>query len=102
MLGLLSLYEVQLFLKKRIGTIASWILATGAIFLCGFGIYIGRFLRWNSWDVVMQPDSLFSELFKVMTNPAAENGMGITLVLSVFLLIAYLKMVLLIGNKKPN
>lgn len=103
MLGLLSLYEVQLFLRKRIGNTGSWFLTISAIFLCGFGIYLGRFLRWNSWDVITQPGSLFSELFEIITDPsAAESGLGITIVLSVFLLIAYLKMILLLGNSNQN
>jgi uncharacterized membrane protein len=100
-LGLLSLYEVQLFLRKRIGNWLSWLSAVAAIFLCGFGIYLGRFLRWNSWDVLTQPTALAAELFDMICHPSsAGNELGIALVLSVFLLLAYLKMVLLMGTHK--
>lgn len=98
-LGLLSLYEVQLFFRKRMGKVISWVLVLAAIFLCGFGIYLGRFLRWNSWDVLTKPMFILEELFSLIIHPtAAGQEIGITLVLSVFLLLAYLQMVLLMGN----
>jgi uncharacterized membrane protein len=99
-LGLLSLYEVQLFLRKRVGNWLSWFVAVTAIFLCGFGIYLGRFLRWNSWDVLTKPTTLAVDLFDIICHPfTAGNELGIALVLSVFLLLAYLKMVLLMGSR---
>lgn len=39
----------------RRGWMAGWIFVIGVAFLSGFGVYLGRFERWNSWDVVVQP-----------------------------------------------
>jgi len=99
-LGLLSLYEVQRFLKDQIGNRLAWVIAICCIFLCGFGIYVGRFLRWNSWDVFTRPIDLITQLVEVVSRPDIYgNTVGISLVLGVFLLLAYLKMVLLIDAK---
>lgn len=40
-------------------------------FLCGFGIYLGRFLRFNSWDLVTHPFSIIKQSFTSLTNSTA-------------------------------
>jgi uncharacterized membrane protein len=55
LLCMISLFRVERFLKtvctpKLTGKIMPLI-----IFLCGYGVYIGRYLRYNSWDVVTEP-----------------------------------------------
>jgi uncharacterized membrane protein len=45
-------------------------LATFAILLLsGYGIYLGRVERWNSWDVVAQPIDLFTAMFHHSRHP---------------------------------
>lgn len=58
LLGIASLMQVESFLAKHIK--AAWVrLAVFAsMVLCGYGIYIGRFLRFNSWNVVTRPSTL--------------------------------------------
>ena len=58
LLGIASLMQVESFLAKHIK--AAWVrLAVFAsMVLCGYGIYIGRFLRFNSWNIVTQPSKL--------------------------------------------
>jgi len=38
----------------------------------GFAIYIGRFLRWNTWDVVVNPAALLFDLSERVINPIAH------------------------------
>src|SRR6185503_20161926 len=51
LLGLVSLFTIEGFLAKRYGNRISALLILCSFFLCAFGIYIGRYLRWNSWDI---------------------------------------------------
>ena len=95
LLGLLSLYEVQLFSKRRLDSTVSWILITSAIFLCSFGIYLGRCLRWNSWNILTNPLSLCQDILLSLTDSMAIK---ITLVFSGFLMIVYLTLNALIGK----
>ncbi len=43
-----------------------------AIISCAFGIYIGRFMRFNSWDVVKHWEVLFHQLAARVLNPIAH------------------------------
>jgi uncharacterized membrane protein len=63
-LGFASLYLMQAVVRRELGTAASWIAVVGASGLAGVGVYLGRFLRANSWDVLTNPD-LFVRLARV-------------------------------------
>ena len=91
MLGLLSLHRVQLFMNKRISAIWSWVLTITVIGLTGFGVYLGRFLRWNSWDILSNPIGLARDIFEIISQPILHNGpLGISMVIASFLLLGYL------------
>ncbi|MGK0366578.1 MAG: putative membrane protein [Saprospiraceae bacterium] len=90
MLGWLSLMEVQDFLKSRHSRIVSGGLTFMALMLCSYGIYLGRFQRWNSWDILTNPVALFQDIFSVLMQPSAHVGtLGIAVVLCGFLTIGY-------------
>jgi len=59
-------------------------------FLCSFGIYLGRYLRFNSWDVMSNPNNLFDEIANRMINPSRHTQtIGVTLLYGAFLLTGY-------------
>lgn len=60
--GLLSLYWMQRYAAGRWGRALSWLMAGAVCLLAGYGIYIGRFLRFNSWDI-LAPLSLLTRLW---------------------------------------
>lgn len=63
-LGLLSLIQVeQLLLKLNFKSKTTSVFVLLICFLNGFGIYIGRVLRFNSWDILSNPIELFTTLF---------------------------------------
>jgi uncharacterized membrane protein len=60
MAGFISVMQVEHFLSKFLTKRKTGLIIFIVFFLCGYGIYIGRFLRFNSWDVITDPLQLFS------------------------------------------
>jgi uncharacterized membrane protein len=86
LLGFLSLYLVQSVVRDLAGARLAWAAAVAVLGLASFGIYLGRVLRWNSWDVLANPHVL-AELDGVLVDPRA---IGMTVLLSGFLTSSYL------------
>jgi uncharacterized membrane protein len=56
------------------------------LFVMAFGVYLGRFLRWNSWDVLTQAAALFADIADRFVHPLAHGRTwGMTAVLGVLL-----------------
>ena len=91
MLGYCSLFEVQRFLERRFKSWVVWMITLGAIWLAGFGVYMGRFQRWNSWDAMTHPFAVIKQQAHVLANPFDYlNTLGMAIVLSGFLMIGYM------------
>ena len=69
LLGLVSLYLMQLVIASWFGRMAGWLFVSGSLLLGGFGVYIGRFLRWNSWDIFTDPMRLVQDILLNITTP---------------------------------
>jgi uncharacterized membrane protein len=90
-LGVFSLRAMQTIVKNFVGSIASWLFVVGSLGLGGLGIYVGRFLRWNSWDLFFHPRSVFTDMAIRLANPGSHPGtFGVTLLFAAFLLVCYL------------
>ncbi len=69
-LGYLSVYIVHMQLIRRKWTDWSIVAFFGAVFLaCGFAVYLGRYLRWNTWDIVLNPFGILFDLSERVVNP---------------------------------
>jgi len=86
LLGFLSLYLIQSVVRDLAGARLAWAAAVAVLGLASFGIYLGRVLRWNSWDVLANPHVL-ADLDGVLVDPRA---IGMTVLLSGFLTSSYL------------
>lgn len=72
-LGLVSLFLMQEIVRRAAGWVFSWVFALAALVLSGFGIYLGRFLRWNSWDVFFAPSEILGSILEGLRHPAAHS-----------------------------
>ncbi len=67
--GYVSLADVQGVIARRWGTARGWMASVGVLFLCAFGVYLGRVLRWNSWDVLTAPTHLARDIASLALDP---------------------------------
>lgn len=86
LLGLSGLYLVHVQLKRRFTSrvTAAWIGLT--LLISSFAIYVGRDLRWNSWDVLINPGGLLFDISDRLQHPSAYPQMFVT-VISFFVLL---------------
>jgi uncharacterized membrane protein len=90
MLGFLSLYLMQDVWRAGIGRFGSWVLAALALGVGSFGVYLGRFVRLNSWDALLHPRSVAHIIAAQLENPVEQPRLiGVIGLLTGFMLIAY-------------
>jgi uncharacterized membrane protein len=90
-LAIVSLRVMQTLVKSLMGWLASWIFVIAISGLSGLGIYIGRFLRWNSWDLLLRPGSILDNVTTRLIHPRSHLQMyGFTLLFTAVLLVCYL------------
>lgn len=90
-LGVASLHLMRELVRSRLGAAASWAFVLVSVALSGLGVYFGRFLRWNSWDVLTSPRALAHELLAVLTTVEAYPRLvGVSGMFAVLLLLGYL------------
>ncbi len=90
-LGFQSLHMVQMWVARKTSRLMAWSFVGVSLLLSGFGIYLGRFLRWNSWDIVSNPMALLGDIWVRFADPLSHGRTwGVTLGFGGLLLVAYL------------
>lgn len=77
-----SMSDVQRVIARRFGEVRAWAVTALALILSGTGIYLGRFLRWNTWDLVTNPLDILTSI--------RGRAISVTLVYGFGLLVGYL------------
>lgn len=88
--GFLSLWDMENILLKYLKK--CWVtgISVSLLFVGSFGIYIGRFLRWNSWDILTSPFQLIYDIGERFVNPFNHpRTWGMTIFMGLFLNILY-------------
>lgn len=68
-LACISLYKTEFFLSKYLSPQKIKIIQGGIFLLTGFGVYLGRIERWNSWDVIRNPFPLAENIMDCILHP---------------------------------
>jgi uncharacterized membrane protein len=90
-LGVVSLRLVHGRIEREFGAIAGWATVVVSVALCAVGIVIGRFQRWNSWDLVTQPEAVMATTLEWMRSPLADtSSTGVAIAVAAFFGLAYL------------
>jgi uncharacterized membrane protein len=93
-LAIASLRTIHVMIDKSFGKIVGWLFALFALGLASFGVYLGRFGRYNSWDILLKPKSLLQEIAGNLLNPLDNLGfIGFTIMFTSILLVFYLMFV---------
>lgn len=91
LLGFLSIFVMQGVVRRAAGAVWSWALVGGSLAASSFGIYLGRSLRWNSWDFLLRPGDLLEDIWARLVDPLAyPRGVAMTLALTAVLWTGYL------------
>jgi uncharacterized membrane protein len=93
-LAISSLRTMQFLIAKYLGRVVSWGFVGLAMALSGLGIYLGRFERWNSWDLLTNPKGIMKDVAIRMVNPFDNLGFfGFTILYTAFLMVCYLSFI---------
>jgi uncharacterized membrane protein len=90
-LGVVSMHLVHQRIEREFGAVTGWIAVVVSIGLCAIGVVIGRFQRWNSWDLVTRPGSVAATTLDWVRSPLAYvQPTGVALAVGAFFGLAYL------------
>ena len=89
LLGVISLYLMQDIVHRMFGRAAGWVFVFAISALSSFGIYIGRFVRLNSWDILQDPAETAMEILGIVVDPSMRLA-AFTLLYTFFFIFVYL------------
>lgn len=85
-----SLMDIKLLLLKFIHEKWVNLFVLCSFFLTSFGIYLGRFLRYNSWEIISNPTNLLKDVFNIVFSPLSNsNAWLFTISFGIFLSVGF-------------
>lgn len=100
LLGIISLLTIEKKFVTCYGKRVTGLLILSSFFLCAFGIYMGRYLRWNSWDIIVNPLGIAGDILERIFNPFDHFGTwSVTVLFGSFFYILYYSVKNLINHK---
>ena len=92
LLGILSVRQMEKIIKRK-WRFSEVLFVYPIMFLNALGIYIGRYLRYNSWDVVSSPFQLISDVVYLLVHPVRNRfDWSMILCFSIFMTLLYISM----------
>lgn len=87
-LSFLSTYQMHRMVAERKGEGFGWAFVGVVSVLAGYGVFLGRIVRLNSWDAIFNPEYLMNEILGNLH----MRALSFTLLFTVFLAVIYIFM----------
>jgi uncharacterized membrane protein len=98
LLGVMSTWQVEKLLAPDASVLGRWVFLYPVMWLNALGVYIGRYLRYNSWDIVTNPIDLLGDIIRMIAHPLRyHDAWGMIFCYSILLTIMYSLL-----NKNPE
>jgi len=88
LLGMVSLFLMQEIIRREFGRWVGWGFVAFVAGVSSAGVYVGRFLRWNSWDVFRNLSGMAEYTFQSAQDPSLQS-IGFTTLFGAFFLFLY-------------
>ena len=89
-LAVASLNMMHQIMRDYTSRWLSWMLVLAVSGLCGLGIYMGRFLHWNSWDLFLYPTDVIGDIVHRLAHPFSNlQTYGVSLLFAALLFMCY-------------
>ncbi len=93
-LAIASLRSIHVIIERFLGKFIGWLFTLFTLGLGSLGVYLGRFSRFNSWDILLEPKPVLKDLAYNLLNPLDNLGfIGFTIMFTSILLVFYLMFV---------
>ncbi|HEX2831910.1 MAG TPA: DUF1361 domain-containing protein [Thermoanaerobaculia bacterium] len=103
LLGYASVMMVQRIIERRFGRTTGWSVAIFTLLLSAYGIYLGRFLRFNSWEAFTDPKPLLADIGTHLTNPFDHPRLlAVTVLFGVALTLGYIALHAMVGGQSDR
>jgi uncharacterized membrane protein len=103
LLGYASVMMVQRIVERRFSRTTGWCVAIITMLLSAYGIYLGRFLRFNSWEAFTDPMPLLSDMAAHLTNPMSHpRTLAVTVLFGIALTLGYIALHAMIAGQSER
>ena len=91
LLGILSVRQMEKIIESKFKLKNEWIFIYPLMLLNAFGVYVGRYLRYNSWDIISNPFQLFNDIIYLLVHPVRHRfDWSMIFCYSVFMTLIYI------------
>jgi uncharacterized membrane protein len=89
-LGFYSLFNIEQIIRAKNSPRITSIIMSLILLMISFGMYLGRFLRFNSWDIFINHLSVIKNIWKIFSEPSGRiEAYLYTLLFFLFLVLSY-------------
>ncbi len=101
--GFMSLFQIEKILLEKLNQVKTNTILVTLLFISSFGVYLGRFLRWNTWDIISNPIDLLADIADRFIHPLSHGRTwGITLLMGTLLSFIYFSVSVLMKGARRN